>query len=64
MFDTFDKFRGRFIVLDGLHGSGMSSHHRRLESELVATGRSVLSCRDPGGTVYQRILEGLSRVAI
>ena len=47
---TLSSVRGRFIVLDGLDGSGKSSHHRRLESELVAAGLSVASCRDPGGT--------------
>jgi len=47
---ALSSVRGRFIVLDGLDGSGKSSHHRRLESELVAAGLSVASCRDPGGT--------------
>jgi len=45
-----DQIRRKFIVLDGLDGSGKSSHHRRLESELFEAGLSVTSCRDPGGT--------------
>ncbi len=44
------KLPGKLIVLDGMDGSGKSSHHRRLESELVAAGLKVTSCRDPGGT--------------
>jgi len=45
-----NQVRRQFIVLDGLDGSGKSSHHRRLESELIEAGLSVTSCRDPGGT--------------
>ncbi len=45
-----ERLRGRFIVLDGLDGSGKSTQHKRLESELSACGVAVVSCRDPGGT--------------
>jgi len=45
-----NQLRRKFIVLDGLDGSGKSSHHQRLESELIEAGLSVTSCRDPGGT--------------
>jgi len=43
--------RGKFIVLDGPDGAGKSTHHHRLETDLVAAGVEVVSCRDPGGTV-------------
>ncbi len=41
---------GKFIVLDGPDGAGKSTHHKRLEADLIAAGVEVVSCRDPGGT--------------
>jgi len=48
--DLATKLRGRFIVLDGVDGSGKSTQHQRLEASLRAGGLDLVSCRDPGGT--------------
>jgi dTMP kinase len=42
--------RGRFIVLEGIDGSGKSTVARRLEEELGRAGRKVVRTREPGGT--------------
>ncbi len=42
--------RGRFIVLEGIDGSGKSSVAKRLEEHLKSRGRRVLRTREPGGT--------------
>jgi dTMP kinase len=42
--------RGRFIVLDGIDGSGKSSQIARLADWLESTGLTVATCRDPGFT--------------
>ena len=41
---------GRFIVLEGIDGAGKSSQVPALVDWLRATGRSVVTCRDPGST--------------
>jgi dTMP kinase len=40
----------RFIVLDGMDGAGKSSQLGMLVDWLRATGREVVTCRDPGST--------------
>lgn len=40
----------RFIVLDGMDGAGKSSQLGLLADWLRATGREVVTCRDPGST--------------
>ena len=51
--------RGRFIVLEGIDGSGKSSVARRLEEHLRARGRRVLRTREPGGTPIGEKVRGL-----
>lgn len=46
-----NALRGKFIVLDGPDGAGKSTQRARLETALSDAGVSVVSCRDPGGTV-------------
>ena len=43
--------RGRFIVVEGIDGSGKSTMASRLAGELRARGRNVLRTREPGGTL-------------
>lgn len=43
--------RGRFIVVEGVDGSGKSTMAARLAEELKLSGRKVLRTREPGGTV-------------
>ncbi len=40
----------RFIVLEGIDGSGKSSQMPALAAWLESRGRSVVTCRDPGST--------------
>lgn len=42
--------RGRFIVVEGIDGSGKSTMAARLTEELTRLGRNVLRTREPGGT--------------
>ncbi len=45
-----EKYRGRFIVLDGPDGAGKSTQQKLLVDALRSVGAAVVSCRDPGGT--------------
>jgi dTMP kinase len=42
--------RGRFIVVEGIDGSGKSTVAARIADELTRRGRKVLRTREPGGT--------------
>lgn len=42
--------RGRFIVFEGIDGSGKSSVSANIERHLKSAGRRVLRTREPGGT--------------
>jgi dTMP kinase len=42
--------RGRFIVVEGIDGSGKSTMAARLARELARRGRRVVRTREPGGT--------------
>jgi dTMP kinase len=42
--------RGRFITLEGIEGAGKSSLQAALAQALRATGKTILTTREPGGT--------------
>ena len=42
--------QGLFITLEGIEGSGKTSHAARLTQRLRADGRGVLLTHEPGGT--------------
>ncbi len=44
------KARGTFITLEGIDGTGKTTHHRLLVRRLRALGYPVLPTREPGGT--------------
>ncbi len=48
--DTIDKLRGKFIVFDGVDGSGKGAQIRLLSEALAAGGIEHVEARDPGGT--------------
>ena len=47
---TSDTQPGFFITIDGVDGAGKSTQIERLVAHLQASGRDVLSVRDPGST--------------
>ncbi len=42
--------RGRFISLEGIDGAGKSTHAAWLKDAIAASGRTVVTTREPGGT--------------
>ena len=47
--------RGRFIVFEGIDGSGKTTQTKRLEAHLAAQGRTVLLTAEP--TTFARVVE-------
>jgi dTMP kinase len=50
---------GRFIVVEGIDGSGKSTVAARVADELARRGRKVLRTREPGGTPLGEKIRGL-----
>ncbi len=51
--------RGRFITLEGIDGAGKSTHQATIVERLRATGKTVISTREPGGTELGEKLRAL-----
>ncbi len=51
--------QGRFIVFEGVDGGGKSTQLKLLADRLRASGRQVVTCRDPGGTTMGESIRGL-----
>jgi dTMP kinase len=51
--------RGRFIVVEGIDGSGKSTVAARIADELTRRGRRVLRTREPGGTPLSEKIRAL-----
>jgi dTMP kinase len=51
--------RGRFIVVEGIDGSGKSTIAARVADELLRRGRKVLRTREPGGTLLGEKIRAL-----
>ena len=51
--------RGRFIVVEGIDGSGKSTVAARVADELTRRGRKVLRTREPGGTLLGEKIRAL-----
>jgi dTMP kinase len=51
--------RGLFITFEGTEGTGKSTQLRLLADDLRATGRRVMSSREPGGTSFGRTLRSM-----
>jgi len=51
--------RGRFIVVEGIDGSGKSTVAARIADELTRRGRKVLRTREPGGTPLSEKIRAL-----
>lgn len=50
---------GRFLVLEGIEGSGKTTQIERLDTALRAAGHPVRNTREPGGTALGERLRGL-----
>jgi len=51
--------RGKFVTLEGVDGSGKSTHSAFVEDLLKRAGHRVLRTREPGGTPLAEALRGL-----
>lgn len=51
--------RGRFIVVEGIDGSGKSTVAARIVEDLTRRGRKVLRTREPGGTPLSEKIRAL-----
>jgi dTMP kinase len=50
---------GRFITLEGIDGAGKSTHMQWIAGRLEATGHSIVTTREPGGTPLGEALRSL-----
>jgi dTMP kinase len=50
---------GRFITLEGIDGAGKSTHVQWIAERLEATGHSIVTTREPGGTPLGEALRSL-----
>lgn len=57
--DALQPRTGTFLCLEGPDGAGKSTQAARLAEAIGATGREVVSCRDPGGTALGDRLRAL-----
>lgn len=51
--------RGRFITIEGVEGAGKSTHVEAVRALLEASGRQVVTSREPGGTGIAERIRGL-----
>jgi dTMP kinase len=51
--------RGKFITFEGIDGAGKSTHIGYVADFLASRGKTVVSSREPGGTVLGEKLRGL-----
>jgi len=51
--------RGAFITVEGLDGSGKTTHLDFMERHLAACGNKVIRTREPGGTALGELLRGI-----
>ena len=56
---TTQKFRGRFITLEGVDGAGKSTHIATITAALQRAGKTVVHSREPGGTPLGEKLRAL-----
>lgn len=52
--------QGLFLTVEGIDGAGKSTHIQALADALTASGRSVLTTREPGGTPLGEKLRALA----
>lgn len=55
---------GKFITFEGGEGTGKSTQAERLVARLAASGRTVLSTREPGGTPFAERVRDLVLSAV
>ncbi|MDR5731963.1 dTMP kinase [Caballeronia sp. LZ025] len=55
--------RGRFITFEGIDGAGKTTHldwfRQQLDGKIAASGRRVVTTREPGGTALGETLRGI-----
>lgn len=53
------KYRGKFITLEGMDGAGKSTHIQDIVEQIEFAGHYVVSTREPGGTALGEELRGI-----